>query len=188
MKVSNEQNKILQPPQPIKPEYLLEDFDSGNPELDDWLRKRALKNEDTGASRTYVVTMEQKIIAYYCLANGSVLNTSAPGRVSRNMPDAIPVMVIGRLAVDQNWQGKGIGRGLVRDAVLRTLQAASIAGIRAILVHAISEKAGQFYQKCGFIASPVAPMTLMVTIGDVKAAFGIVETAAPSEIQEQLLS
>jgi len=164
----------MQPPQPIKPEHDLRDFDSGNLELDDWLRKRALKNEDSGASRTYVVTVEQKVIAYYCLANGSVVNTSAPSRVRRNMPDPIPVMVIGRLAVDYNWQSQGIGRGLVRDAVLRTLQAATIAGIRAILVHALNEEAKQFYEKCGFISSPVAPMTLMVTIKDASSALGIV--------------
>jgi predicted N-acetyltransferase YhbS len=100
----------MQPPQPIKLEHDLKDFDSGNLELDDWLRKRALKNEDSGASRTYVVTVEQKVIAYYCLANGSVVNTSASSRVRRNMPDPIPVMVIGRLAVDYNWQSQGIGR------------------------------------------------------------------------------
>lgn len=164
----------MQPPQPIKPEHDLRDFDSGNLELDDWLRKRALKNEDSGASRTYVVTVEQKVIAYYCLANGSVVNTSAPSRVRRNMPDPIPVMVIGRLAVDYNWQSQGIGRGLVRDAVLRTLQAATIAGIRAILVHALNEEAKQFYEKCGFISSPVASMTLMVTIKDASSALGIV--------------
>jgi predicted N-acetyltransferase YhbS len=164
----------MQPPQPIKPEHDLRDFDSGNLELDDWLRKRALKNEDSGASRTYVVTVEQKVIAYYCLANGSVVNTSAPSRVRRNMPDPIPVMVIGRLAVDYNWQSQGIGRGLVRDAVLRTLQAATIAGIRAILVHALNEQAKQFYEKCGFISSPVASMTLMVTIKDASSALGIV--------------
>lgn len=164
----------MQPPQPIKPEHDLRDFDSGNLELDDWLRKRALKNEDGGASRTYVVTVEQKVIAYYCLANGSLVNTSAPSRVRRNMPDPIPVMVIGRLAVDYNWQSQGIGRGLVRDAVLRTLQAATIAGIRAILVHALNEEAKQFYEKCGFISSPVAPMTLMVTIKDASSALGIV--------------
>ncbi|WP_337906931.1 GNAT family N-acetyltransferase [Iningainema tapete] len=171
--MANEQNQILQAPQPIKPEHQWEDFDSGNPKLNDWLRKRARKNEDSGASRTYVVTVGQKVIAYYCLANGSVLNTSAPSRVRRNMPDPIPVMVIGRLAVDCNWQGKGIGRALVRDAVLRTLQAANIAGIRAILVHAISEEAKQFYVKCGFISSPVAPMTLVVTIADAKVALGV---------------
>ncbi len=148
------------------------DFNSGNAELDDWLKKRAVKNEDSGASRTYVVTIEQAVIAYYCLANGSVLNTTAPGRVKRNMPESIPVMVIGRLAVDCNWQGKGIGRALVRDAILRTLQAANIAGIRAILVHAISEEAKQFYESSGFIPSPVAPMTLMVTVKDAKVALG----------------
>ncbi|MBW4607694.1 MAG: GNAT family N-acetyltransferase [Hassallia sp. WJT32-NPBG1] len=164
----------MQPPQPIKPEHDLRDFDSGNLELDDWLRKRALKNEDSGASRTYVVTVEQKVIAYYCLANGSVVNTSAPSRVRRNMPDPIPVMVIGRLAVDYNWQSQGIGRALLRDAVLRTLQAATIAGIRAILVHALNEEAKQFYEKCGFISSPVASMTLMVTIKDASSALGIV--------------
>jgi len=157
----------MQPPQPIKLEHDLKDFDSGNLELDDWLR------EDSGASRTYVVTVEQKVIAYYCLANGSVINTSAPSRVRRNMPPPIPVMVIGRLAVDFNWQSQGIGRALVRDAVLRTLQAATIAGIRAILVHALNDEAKQFYEKCGFISSPVAPMTLMVTIKDASSALGI---------------
>ncbi|OCQ98206.1 GNAT family acetyltransferase [Nostoc sp. MBR 210] len=169
----NESHQILQPPQPIKPEHELTDFNSGNAELDEWLQKRALNNEASGASRTYVVTIEQTVIAYYCLANGSVLNTTAPGKVRRNMPNTIPVMVIGRLAVDSNWQGKGIGRALVRDAVIRTLQAANIAGIRAILVHAMSEEAKQFYEKCGFVASPVAPMTLMITVKDGKAAFGI---------------
>ncbi|BAY16186.1 hypothetical protein NIES21_20090 [Anabaenopsis circularis NIES-21] len=171
--MEKELNQILQPPQPIKPEHKLTDFNSGNAELDEWLQKRALKNEDSGASRTYVVTIEQTVIAYYCLANGSVLNPTATGRIRRNMPESIPVMVIGRLAVDSNWQGKGIGHALLRDAILRTLQAANIAGIRAILVHAISEDAKQFYERCGFVASPVAPMTLMITVKDGKAAFGI---------------
>ncbi|WP_155751881.1 GNAT family N-acetyltransferase [Scytonema sp. UIC 10036] len=173
--VAGEQNELMQAPQPIKPDHQLEDFESGNQELDDWLKKRSLKNEDNGASRTYVVTSGQKVIAYYCLASGSILNATAPGRVRRNMPDPIPVMTIGRLAVDRNWQGKGIGYALIRDAVLRTLQAATIAGIRAILVHAISEEAKQFYEKCGFMPSPVAPMTLMVTIADAKNALGIAD-------------
>jgi GNAT superfamily N-acetyltransferase len=86
------------------------------------------------------------------------------------MPDPIPVMVIGRLACDRNWQGCGIGRALLRDAILRTLQAAEIAGIRAILVHAISEDAKQFYQKCGFTVSPIDPMTLMVKVSDAIAS------------------
>jgi len=82
-------------------------------------------------------------------------------------------MVIGRLAVDRRWQGQGIGRALLRDAILRTLQAAEIAGIRAILVHAISEEAKRFYEKCGFTASPVDPMTLMLKVKDATASIGL---------------
>ncbi len=96
----------------------------------------------------------------------------ARGRVRRNMPDPIPVMVLGRLAVDRAYQGRGIGQGLLKDAVLRTIQAAGIAGIRAILVHAISEGAKRFYLRHGFAESPVAPMTLMVTLADVESALG----------------
>lgn len=88
------------------------------------------------------------------------------------MPEPIPVMVIGRLAVDLGWQGQGIGRALLRDALLRTLQAAEIAGIRAILVHAISAEAKQFYEKCGFRASPIDSMTLMVKVADAIASLG----------------
>ncbi len=175
MKALGEQNQPMQAPQPISATHQLEDFHSGNLELDDWLKKRALKNEGAGASRTYVVLVGERVIAYYCLATGSVLSSITSGRVRRNIPDPIPVMVIGRLAVDRQWQGKGIGYALIRDAVLRTLQAARIVGIRAIIVHAISKEAKQFYEKCGFTASPVAPMTLMVTVADAKAALGIEE-------------
>lgn len=140
--------------------------------LNDWLKRRALKNEAQGASRTYVLCAGEVVIAYYCLANGAVAQITATGGVRRNMPDPIPVMVIGRLAVDRHWQGEGIGRALLRDAILRTLQAAEIAGIRAILVHGISEEAKEFYEKCGFTASGIDPMTLMVTVKDAIAALG----------------
>lgn len=160
-------------PQLLNSTHELESFDSGNAQLDDWLKRRAFNNQSSGASRTYVVCIEQRVIAYYCLAAGSVENVSAPGRVRRNMPDPIPVVVIGRLAVDHAWQKKGLGTALVRDAVLRTLQAAEIMGIRAILVHAISEQAKQFYEKCGFTASPIDPMTFLVTVADAKAALGL---------------
>ncbi len=106
------------------------------------------------------------MVGYYALAAGAVAHHHASGRVRRNMPDPVPVMVIGRLAVDLNFQARGLGSALLRDAVLRTLQAAEIAGIRAILVHALSETAKRFYEKCGFVASPVDPMTLMVTISE----------------------
>lgn len=162
----------LNPPEKLNPLHQVEGFDSGNSQLDDWLKRRGLKNERQGASRTYVLCSGKIVIAYYCLANGAVAQASATGRVRRNMPDPIPVMVIGRLAVDRCWQGKGIGRALLRDAILRTLQAAEIAGIRAILVHAISEDAKQFYEKCGFTASSVDPMTLMIKVKDAAASLG----------------
>lgn len=171
MGLDRDQDKLC-PPEKLNPLHRIEGFDSGNSQLDDWLKRRALKNEMDGASRTYVLCAGEIVIAYYCLANGAVAQTSATGRVRRNMPDPIPVMVIGRLAVDRCWQGKGIGRALLRDAILRTLQAAEIAGIRAILVHAISEDAKRFYEKCGFTASPVDPMTLMVKVKDATASLG----------------
>jgi GNAT superfamily N-acetyltransferase len=160
----------LRPPEKLNSLHRIDSFDSGDSQLNDWLKRRALKNELEGASRTYVLCAGEFVVAYYCLANGAVVQTFATGRVRRNMPDPIPVMVIGRLAVDRHWQGKGIGRALLRDAILRTLQASEIAGIRAILVHAISEDAKQFYEKCGFTASPVDPMTLMVKVNDVANA------------------
>ncbi|MBI4699544.1 MAG: GNAT family N-acetyltransferase [Deltaproteobacteria bacterium] len=145
-------------------------FDSGVPVLDDWLRRRALDNEKTRASRTYVVTAGGRVVGYYALATGAVAQADAPGRVRRNMPDPIPVMIIGRLAVDRAYQGRAIGRGMLRDAILRTLQAAEIAGIRAIVVHAISEDAKRFYLRHGFAEAPVAPMTLMITVADAERA------------------
>lgn len=109
-------------------------------------------------------------MGYYPLAAGSVVRAEATGRTRRSMPDPVPVMVIGRLAVDSTYQGQGLGRVLLRDAVLRTLQAADIAGIRALLVHAISEEARGFYERWGFQPSPIDPMTLMVTMQDAQEA------------------
>ncbi len=160
----------LRPPEKLNSSHQLESFDSGNGQLDDWLKRRALKNESERSSRTYVLCAGKVVVAYYCLANGAVAQTAATGRIRRNMPDPIPVMVIGRLAVDRHWQNKGIGRALLRDAILRILQAAEIAGIRAILVHAISDDAKQFYETCGFTASPIDPMMLMVKVSDAAAS------------------
>ena len=164
-------NQPLRAPEKLRADHNLSGFECGEPSLDDWLSRRALQNEKSGASRTYVVCSGQQVVGYYALAVGAVANAHAPGRVRRNMPDPVPVMVIGRLAVHKDYQGKKIGPSLLRDAVLRTLQAADIAGIRAILVHAISERARQFYEECGFIASPMDPMTLMITVSEAVKAF-----------------
>src|SRR3974377_1057398 len=138
-------NNRITPPQRFSAEHDVAAFDCGEPALDDWLRRRALQNQESGASRTYVVCAGKRVVGYYALAVGALAHAAAPGRVKRNMPDPIPVMVLGRLAIDRNYQGRGVGPALLRDAVLRTLQAGEIAGIRAILVHAISPRAKRFY-------------------------------------------
>ena len=160
-------------PEPLDPHHDLSSFDSGTPALDDWLKRRALPNQASGASRTYVTCADGRVVGYYALAAGAVAHAAATGRARRNMPDPVPVMVIGRLAIDSNFQGRGLGRALLRDAVLRTMQAAEIAGIRAVLVHAISEDARMFYERCGFRASLVEPMTLMLTMGDARHALHV---------------
>jgi GNAT superfamily N-acetyltransferase len=164
-------DQSLSPPEKLRRDHDRSQFECGEPALDDWLRRRALQNKESGASRTYVVCAGQHVVGYYALAVGATAHTEAPGRVRRNMPDPVPVMIIGRLAVHQDYQGKRIGPALLRDAVLRTLQAAEIAGVRAILVHAISERAREFYEACGFIPSPMDPMTLMITVAEAVKAF-----------------
>ena len=161
----------LSPPEKLRAEHNLSEFNCGEPSLDDWLRRRALQNEKSGASRTYVVCAGEHVAGYYALAVGAVAHAEAPGRIRRNMPDPVPVMIIGRLAVHKDRQGRQIGPGLLRDAILRTLQAAEIAGVRAILVHAISERARKFYEDCGFVPSPMDPMTLMITVAEAVKAF-----------------
>jgi GNAT superfamily N-acetyltransferase len=161
----------LSAPEKLRTDHDLSKFECAEPALDDWLRRRALQNEESGASRTYVVCAGHQVVGYYALAVGAVAHVETPGRVRRNMPDPVPVMIIGRLAVHKDCQRKKIGPALLRDAVLRTLQAAEIAGVRAILVHAISERARQFYENCGFIASPMDPLTLMITVAEAVKAF-----------------
>jgi GNAT superfamily N-acetyltransferase len=153
-------------PERLSAQHDLSVFDSGEPALDDWLRRRAGRNETSGASRTYLVCAGCKVVGYYTLATGAIAHADAPGRIRRNMPDPVPVMLLGRLAVDKALHGRGVGTGLLRDAVLRVVRAAEIAGIRAILVHAISEEAKRFYEKYGFVASPVDPLTVMITVAE----------------------
>ena len=161
---------VLTPPALLADGHDLEDFGSGEPSLDDWLRRRARANQLSGATRTYVVCAQPaRVVAYYALASGALTAIAAPGRFRRNMPDPIPVVVLARLAVDREWQGKGLGRGLFRDAAMRIAQAAEVIGVRGIVVHAISAEAKRFYEALGFVASRTEPMLLMVTLEDVRA-------------------
>ena len=106
----------LRPPEPLTDDHQLDRFDSGAPTLDDWLKRRAMANQASGATRTYVVCEGKRAVAYYALASGAIAQAGVPGKLRRNMPDTIPVVVLARLAVDANYQGRGLGRALFRDA------------------------------------------------------------------------
>jgi GNAT superfamily N-acetyltransferase len=160
----------LTSPQPINEHHELGLFDSGVPVLDDWLRRRACANQASGASRTYVICEERKVTGYYALASGAIDIVHATGRLRRNMPDPVPVVVLGRLAIERGYQGQGLGRALIRDAAQRVLQAAEVIGIRGIIVHAISLEAKAFYLATGFEVSPLGAFTLMATLADIHAA------------------
>jgi GNAT superfamily N-acetyltransferase len=150
--------------------HVFDSFDCGVLALDEWLRRRARANAKDGATRTYVACDSPQVVGYYALAAGAVEVAGAPGRFRRNMPDPIPVVVLGRLAVDRSQHGKGVGRALFRDATLRVIQAADIIGVRGLLVDAISAEAKAFYLALGMTVSPLDPMTLMVTFADLKAS------------------
>lgn len=155
-------------PAPITEGHDVTGFDCGHESLNEWLQKRAIRNEKNGASRTFVVCNDNTVIGYYSLAVGAVAREESSGKVRRNMPEPVPVMILGRLAVDMGWQGQQIGAGLLKDAILRTLAVAEHAGIRALLVHAISLEAKQFYLQYGFHESPVNDLTLMITLEEAR--------------------
>jgi GNAT superfamily N-acetyltransferase len=170
--VSASEERALSAPAPLAAEHELEPFSSGTEPLDDWLKRRARQNEASGGSRSYVICEGRRVIGYYSLAAGSVLHEAATGRVRRNMPDPVPVALLGRLAIDRQWQGRGLGAALLRDAVLRVVGAAETIGVRALLVHAISDEAKAFYERWGFRASATDPMTLMITIDEAQKMLG----------------
>jgi len=154
----------LSPPSPLDADHDLTGFDCGEDSLNDWLQRRATRNHRSGASRTYVVCEGRKVVGYYGLAAGALGHEEAPKALRRNMPDPIPVMVLGRLAIDQRYQNIGLGKALLLDATRRTLQVSRITGVVALLVQAISEAAKRFYLGRGFIESPIKPMMLMLVL------------------------
>ena len=159
-------------PAPLSPDHDLASFDCGSPDLNDWLKHRALKNESR-FSRTYVVCEESRVAGYFCISAGSVERSQAPGKVRRNAPDIIPVSIIGRLAVDRNHAGKGLGADLLSDALRRIALASQNIGIGAVLVHAKDEAAKRFYLSCAeFIEYPAGSRTLFLPIETVIDAFG----------------
>lgn len=158
-------------PEPITADHVVAEFDSGRPVLDGWLVSRALRNEREGGSRTYVVSDGVVVIGCYCFSAGSVIHRVVPGGIRRNMPKPIPVVLLGRLAVAQSHQGRGIAQALVRDAILRTVRAAEIAGIRALLVQALDEDAAVFYRHLGFVGSAIDRLVLMLPLATARRSF-----------------
>ncbi|MCX7284776.1 MAG: GNAT family N-acetyltransferase [Novosphingobium sp.] len=160
----------LSPPVPLDASHDLSAFDCGEPALNDWLRHRALKNESR-FSRTYVVCLGNRVVAYYCIAAGAVERMAASGKLRRNAPDSVPVAVIGRLAVDRNCAGQSLGADILADALRRIAVAAQSIGIAAVLVQAKDEAAKRFYLRCAeFVAFPGESRTLFLPIGTIASS------------------
>jgi predicted N-acetyltransferase YhbS len=159
---------VLSSPELLSDNHLLEHFNCGERSLNDWLRRRARQNQSSGASRTYVVCTEPRaVIGYYCLSASTISHAAATGSIRRSMPDPVPMMLLGRLAVDITWRGKGIGAALMKDAVLRTVEVAQSVGVRGLMVHALSEDARRFYEALDFEESPADPANLMILLKDI---------------------
>jgi GNAT superfamily N-acetyltransferase len=156
-------------PRPITAEDVVASFDCGEPSLNDWLRRRALANQASGASRCFVTNRDGAVVGYYALATGSVQRSDASPRTARSMPEPVPVVLLGRLAVDRKEQSHGLGAHLLRDAIARTVQVAEIIGVRALLVHALNDRARDFYLRYDFEPSPTDPLHLMLLLKDARA-------------------
>jgi GNAT superfamily N-acetyltransferase len=160
----------LNAPVPLAVSHLLDGFECGEAVLDEWLKRRAMSNQLSGASRAFVMADQSgRVYGYYAMAAGAVAHQQAPSAVRRNMPDPVPVLVLARLAVDHRAQGIKLGSALLQDAVNRAVAVSQNAGVRALLVHALHDRAKKFYEHYGFQASPQHPMTLMLRLNTVKA-------------------
>ncbi len=160
-----------QPIRKLQAGDLIDTFDCGQPPLNHYLQRFALVNQQSGSARTYVLCIDNKVVGYYSLAVGSVEHSQAPDRVSKGLArHPVPVMLLARLAVDLAHQRQGLGRALLKDALLRTLAAADIAGIRALLVHAKDASARAWYEGWNFEKSPTDPFHLFILLKDIKAS------------------
>lgn len=149
--------------------HAVDEFDCGRQELNRFLQQHALQNQQSGGAQTYVGLVDQTVVGYYALAVGSVEQEHAPERVKKGLTwHSIPIMILARLAVDRHWQNQGIGAALLKDAMLRTLQAADIAGIRALVVHAKDDPARSFYEHFDFLPSPSDPLHFFTLLKDAR--------------------
>ncbi|MDR0593028.1 MAG: GNAT family N-acetyltransferase [Bifidobacteriaceae bacterium] len=167
--------RLYTKPRPIRPDDALATFACGNASLDQWLVRRAIANEARRASRTFVTAPTSSpgaVVGYYTLAAGSVEHAGAPGRLRRNMPDPIPAIVLARLAVDLDHQGRGLGSALLVDAAARAASAAQVIGAKTLLVHAVDADVGAFYERLGFAQALPGPFTCVAAIEDITQTLG----------------
>ncbi|MCJ2112887.1 GNAT family N-acetyltransferase [Methylobacterium sp. E-025] len=156
---------MIGPPVPLGSEHGLDRFSCGKPVLDDWLKRQARRSEGRFA-RTYVICADGTVVGYYCISAGTVARADAPGRIRRNAPEPIPVSILGRLALDRRWAGRGLGADLLADALRRIANAAEVIGIGAVLIHALDDQALTFYRsRVEFLAFPDNSRTLFLPIG-----------------------
>lgn len=157
----------------LRRDHVLTAFDCGQADLNSWLLKHALQNQGASSAQTYVGVVDGEVVGFYSLTVGHVEYAEAPERVQKGLArHPVPIMLLARLAVHKNWQGKGIGKGLLKDAVLRTMQAADIAGIRALAVHAKDDQARRYYEQFDFIPSPTDPLHLLALLKDLRRIAG----------------
>lgn len=160
---------MLCAPQPLDASHVLESFDCGKPVLNEWLIRHARQAQSSGSARTFVVLDDQRLVGYFSLTVGQVDVLTAPERVSRGMGRyPVPVAILARLAVSRIDQGRGIGVGLLRDAILRTLTVADQVGVRALLTHPLDEEAARFYRRFGFESSPASESQLLLLLKDAR--------------------
>lgn len=158
----------------LRPDHTVVGFECGREELNRFLIRFALTNQQAGSSQTYVALAGETVAGYYSLAVGEVAYADAPERLSKGLArHPIPIMLLARLAIATTEQGKGLGAGLLKDAMRRTIQAADIAGIRALAVHAMDESARSLYEHFGFVASPTDPLHLFLLIKDIRRISGV---------------
>ena len=163
----------LSGPEPLQPQHQLEAFDCGKPSLNDWLHRHARQAQGSGSAKTFVVADAGRVAGYFSLTVGQIDTLETPERIRKGMGQyPIPVVILARLAVAQNDQGRGIGVGLLQDAIRRTTLIAEHAGIRAMLTHPIDQDAARFYTRFGFVASPLREQQLLLLLKNARRWVG----------------
>jgi GNAT superfamily N-acetyltransferase len=156
-------------PELLTEHHVLDGFDCGDENLNAWLAGKAHRNQVEGSSRTWVVTTEGRVVAFYASSTAVVLRAEATKRAARNQPDPLPALLLGRLAVDDKWQGHGLGAALLKHFIIKSLEVAQITGVRVLLVHAKTAEIAVFYRRYGFEPSPIDDLTLLLLVKDITA-------------------